>query len=70
MPPAVPRFPSALLINLKFFLLDKMRKHDYDKSNLNRKKGNEKEEYMKNPEREDGSPAERPSREVVMEGSF
>ena len=25
---------------------------------------------MKNPEREDGSPAERPSREVVMEGSF
>ena len=35
-----------------------------------KEKGNEKEEYMKNPEREDGSPAERPLRDRRAEGRF
>ena len=35
-----------------------------------KKKGYEEEEYMAGPKREDGSPAERLSGKVVMEGSF
>ena len=35
-----------------------------------RNKGYEEEEYMAGPKREDGSPAERLSGKVVMEGSF
>ena len=53
--------------------LDKIKKRDYDKCSFysNRKrKGYEEEEYMAGPKREDGSPAERLSGKVVMEGSF
>ena len=35
-----------------------------------KRKGYEEEEYMAGPKREDGSPAERLSGKVVMEGSF